>query len=268
MLQPSTNPDKIQEITNDQEVPQTTISQGEELVKVYQNLAQTTALLNQKNREIDQFTYIASHDLKAPLRAIANLSQWLEDDLSGKIPPENEQQLQLLRSRVQRMENLLDGLLAYSRAGHNNSTDEVVDVGQLLTQVIDSLMSPTSFTIEVEPGMPTLTTNKRSQLTQVFTHLISNAIEHHHGCDGHIRISVQDQGEVYQFIVSDDGPGIAPEYHEKIFRMFQTLEARDQKENAGVGLSIVKKILDSEGGQITVKSQPGCGSSFCFSWHK
>jgi PAS domain S-box-containing protein len=239
----------------------------EELAQVNIVLARTAGLLGKRNQELDQFAYVASHDLKAPLRAIANLSEWLEEDLADKLPKENKHHLDLLRGRVYRMEALIDGLLEYSRIGRIQHVLESVDVGKLLTEIIDSLSPPKNFIIEVEPGMPVFNT-KRLLLSQVFSKLISNAIKHHNATVGHIKISVKDQGKFYEFSVTDDGPGVAPEYYEKIFMIFQTLQARDKKESIGVGLSIVKKILDDEGCYINIESQLNQGTTFTFSWHK
>ena len=240
---------------------------AEELTHVNTILAQTTGVLKIRNDELNQFAYVVSHDLKAPLRAIASLSEWIEEDLKDQLPEENQHQMRLLRGRVHRMEALINGLLEYSRVGRTQTPSLMVNVNALLLEVIDSLAPPETFTIEIESGMPTLMT-KRIPLQQVFTNLIGNAIKHHTRSDGHVKISVQDQGQYYEFAVSDDGPGIAPEYHDKVFIIFQTLEARDRKESTGVGLAIVKKIVETEAGKITIKSQVGLGSTFRFTWPK
>ena len=240
---------------------------AEELTHVNTILAQTTAVLKIRNDELNQFAYVVSHDLKAPLRAIASLSEWIEEDLKDQLPEENQHQMRLLRGRVHRMEALINGLLEYSRVGRTQTPSLMVNVNALLLEVIDSLAPPETFTIEIESGMPTLMT-KRIPLQQVFTNLIGNAIKHHTRSDGHVKISVKDQGQYYEFAVSDDGPGIAPEYHDKVFVIFQTLEARDRKESTGVGLAIVKKIVETETGKITIKSQVGNGSTFRFTWPK
>ncbi len=257
----------IEEISDRKQAELVLQERASELTRLNTILAQTTTLLNKRKQEMDQFAYVASHDLKAPLRAIANLSVWIEEDLSGQLPPENLRQLQLLRGRVNRMEGLINGLLEYSRVGRTQAAIQTVNVAELLNEIIDSLAPPSTFSIEIAPGMPTLKT-QRLILMQVFANLLSNAIKHHDRPDGHIKISVKDLGRCYQFSVTDDGPGIAPEYHEKIFIIFQTLQARDTKENTGIGLSIVKKIVETEGGTINVQSQEGHGATFCFTWPK
>ncbi|MFH7030686.1 MAG: PAS domain S-box protein [Heteroscytonema crispum UTEX LB 1556] len=253
---------------SDRKLAEITLQQRtEELTRLNTILAQTTGLLQKRNQELDQFAYVASHDLKAPLRAISSLSAWIEEDLGELLPKENQQQMRLLRGRVNRMEALINGLLEYSRVGRINTEASTVNVGALLKDIIDSLDPPSTFTIEVEPKMPTLLT-KRIPLQQVFANLISNAIKHHKRPDGYVKISVQDQGKYYEFAVTDDGPGIAPEYHKKVFVIFQTLEARDSHENTGIGLAIVKKIVEIEGGAIALESQIGAGSTFRFTWLK
>lgn len=256
-----------QDITESKRAEKALRSRADELARLTTVLAQTTTNLEKRNAELDQFAYIVSHDLKAPLRAIANLSQWLEEDLEEQLSEDTRHQMDLLRSRVHRMEALIDGLLQYSRVGRLNTDLELVDVEELLVEVIDSLAPPPEFTITVMPGMPTLWT-ERLPLEQVFANLISNGIKHNHRTDGQIVISANEQTDDYEFAVTDNGPGIAPEFHEKVFVMFQTLESRDQAENTGVGLAIVKKILEDKGGTIALESNRGQGTTFRFTWPK
>ena len=244
----------------------------EALYEVRDKLAQTTTILNQtraelekRTRELEQFAYVASHDLKAPIRAIANLSEWIEEDISSQLDPENLYQMQLLRRRVYRLEALMEGLLQYSRAGRIKVNSERVDVESLLRQVIDILEPPPQFTVEIAPGMPTLLTEPLL-LQEVFTHLIGNAIKHHPSPTGTVTIDVRERADTYEFAVTDDGEGIAPQFQERVFVIFQTLQARDEVENTGIGLAIVKKIVESRGGIIQVESQEGRGARFSFTW--
>jgi PAS domain S-box-containing protein len=230
-------------------------------------LEQASEKLSERNQELNRFVYIVSHDLKAPLRAIANLSQWIEDDLEGQLDEENQHQMQLLRQRVYRMEAIIEGLLNYSRVGRTEVASETVNVGELLAEILDSLAPPSTFKIEIQPPMPTLVA-KKLLLSQVFANLISNAIKHHPRADGKIEISATERENCYEFAVADDGEGIAVENQAKIFEIFQTLKSKDTTESTGIGLAIVKKIIEAEGGEITLESKLGEGATFRFTLPK
>jgi PAS domain S-box-containing protein len=249
------------------ELEQRVADRTQELTQINTVLLQTTALLEKRNHELDQFVYVASHDLKAPLRAIANLANWIEEDLEGQLPAENQEQLVLLRNRVNRMEGLINGLLEYSRIGRKEFPVEPVDTQQLVAELVDSLDPPAGFTLIIPDNLPTFPT-KGLLLQQVFANLISNAIKYVDRPDGHIKIAWSEQAEAYQFSVSDNGPGIDPHYHERIFAVFQVLQARDDMESTGIGLALVKKIVEGEGGIIAVQSTPGAGATFEFTWPK
>ena len=240
-----------------------------ELQLLNETLEQRVAARTRESRrradELEQFAYVASHDLKAPLRGIANLAAWLEEDLEGKLDPNTREQLVLLRDRVQRMQNLIEGLLEYSRVGRVKGAEELVDTRALVLEIVDSVAPPEGFRIDVSPDLPKLQT-ERLLLGQVFSNLISNALKHHGGETGVIRIEAQRRGPEYEFIVADDGQGIDPRYHDKIFLMFQTLQAKDREGDTGIGLALVQKIVLEQGGSITLESEPGKGACFRFSW--
>ena len=220
-------------------------------------------------RDLDQFAYIASHDLKAPLRGIANLAQWIQDDTGDKLAPESAEHLRLMQGRVHRMEALIDGILAYSRAGRRLNASETVDTGALVQEVIQLLAPPAGITIAVQGPFPTLEA-ERVPLQQVFLNLIGNAVKYAGAArpDVGIQVTCRDAGDGFEFAVSDNGPGIAPQYHERIWGVFQTLEARDTVEGTGIGLSVVKKIVESRGGSVSVESGPGQGATFRFTWRR
>ncbi len=229
-------------------------------------LVDKAAALERINQELDQYAYVVSHDLKAPLRAIANLSEWIEEDIADNLTDDTRKQMTLLRGRVARMGDLINGILQYSRIGRIDNEVESVDVNELLQEIIAGLAVPEGFVIDIAPDMPVFET-ARVPLSQVFANLLSNAIKYHHQPEqGHVKVNVREvDGEFYEFSVHDDGPGIAPEYHEKMFGIFQTLNARDKVESTGVGLSIVKKIVEIQGGKIILESAEGEGSTFRFS---
>ncbi|CAN5337597.1 hypothetical protein BH20GEM2_BH20GEM2_12220 [soil metagenome] len=225
------------------------------------------AALERSNAALDDFAYVASHDLKAPLRGIGNLAQWIEQDLGDAVTGAAREQFELLRVRVQRTEALIDGILAYSRAGRTADGSERVDVGRLLEEVTDLLDPPEEFEVRIEEAMPTLET-PRLPLQQVFLNLIGNAIKYGCGDDGGGRAEVScagaDDGFV-EFVVADRGPGIAPEFHDRIFGIFQTLRSAEEG-GTGIGLSLVKKMVEARGGRVRVESAEGEGTTFRFTW--
>ena len=227
-------------------------------------LARTTAELRRMNAELDAFAYAASHDLRAPLRGIANLAQWIEEDLQGSLRDETREMLGLLRSRMHRMEALIDGILQYSRAGRVHEPAEEVDVAALVDEIVD-LLSPPAATIETV-DLPVFVT-ERLPLQQVFQNLIGNAIKH--GQPGvTVTVSAEDAGSFWRFSVADDGPGIPGEYQDRVWAIFQTLESRDKVEGTGIGLSLVKKLVEGHGGGVSLQSRPGEGATFTFTWPK
>ena len=222
--------------------------------------------LHRSNAELEQFAYVASHDLRAPLRAIATLSQWIGDDQDSTLSPDGREHLTLLRQRAQRMDQLLVDLLDYARASKLKSDVAVVDVARLVREVIDLAMPPSGFSVEVDDGGLSIET-AALPLKRVLLNLVTNAIKHHDRSDGSIRISVRDLGDTLEFVAADDGPGIPPQFHERIFQMFQTLKPRDRVEGSGMGLALVRKLVEQAGGAVGVESE-GRGTTFRFTWPK
>lgn len=230
---------------------------------------QTEKALKQSNEELERFAYVASHDLKAPLRAIDTLSEWLEEDLAEVLQGENKETMDTLRGRVSRMEKLLDDLLEYSRVGRkiDKSFQEVV-TGDILMNDIICLISPSDkFSIRHGDNFNAIQVN-RMPLQQVLFNLINNAIKHHDKEEGLIEVSIESNDTHHIFKVVDDGPGIPEEYQAKVFEMFQTLRPRDEVEGSGMGLAIVKKIIDNYGGEVELISTLGQGSTFRFTCPK
>jgi light-regulated signal transduction histidine kinase (bacteriophytochrome) len=246
----------------------TELVRSRRLIEEHANeLDRVTQSLSRINRELDQFAYIASHDLKAPLRGIASLASWIEEDLGPKLGEESRQHLSLLRARVHRMETLIDGLLQYSRAGRVRNRIETVHVAVLLEEVVEMLSPPPGAAIEIGPGMPTFDT-ERLPLQQVFLNLIGNAIKHAHRADLKVKVAVRDAGEFVEFAIADNGPGIPRQFHSKVWEMFQTLQPRDTVEGAGIGLALVKKNVENRGGRAWLESDGSTGSTFYFLWPK
>jgi PAS domain S-box-containing protein len=223
--------------------------------------------LEARNRELDSFVYIVSHDLKAPLRAASNLSDWIEEDLAGSLTPANQQQLNLLRDRLDRMSATIDGLLDYARIGRAEESIELVAVAELVAQTIETLAPPPTFQIAIAKNLPTLNT-KRLLLAQVFANLIGNGIKHHDRIDGALHIGIAERSDCYEFAIADDGPGIAPDQHDRVFEIFQAVNPQNRSDSTGIGLAIVKKIIEAEGGKIWLESQLDLGTTFHFTWPK
>ncbi|WP_052430524.1 sensor histidine kinase [Hymenobacter sp. DG25B] len=236
------------------------------LNRMTRQLSEAFSALQNRNRELDQFAYVASHDLKAPLRGIMTVVKWIEDELAQELSPQMRQYLDMMKGRLSRLEDLINGLLAYARAGRTTPRVEAVNVAELVREVADMVVPPT-FQLQLAE-LPTLTTDRLS-LQQVFTNLFSNAVKYHDQGAGTIYISSREVKKMYEFTVADDGPGIAPAYREKIFLMFQTLRDRNTAESTGIGLSIVKKIIDEQKGSIRVEEAAhGRGAAFIFTWPK
>jgi signal transduction histidine kinase/CheY-like chemotaxis protein len=228
-------------------------------------LSVVTNLLEKRNQELDEFACIASHDLQAPLRGIANLTDWLSKDLAGTLPAENQQQIDLIQQRVLQMNTLINGLLQYARVGRENANTTSVNLSQILTEVVETIDPPAKFQINF-PVNPVNLSTQSLLLKQVFANLIGNAIKYHNRLDGKIDILATEGEHSWQFSVVDDGPGIAPEHHHKIFGIFQTLKGNDDNQGSGVGLAIVQKLVESRGGSVWVDSDLGKGSTFSFTW--
>lgn len=218
-------------------------------------------------KELESFAYVVSHDLKSPLRGIAKLSEWLVTDHGKDLGKDGRDKLDLLRSRVYRLDNLIEGILNYSRLGRSGSVQENIDTNLLLKEIIDLNASSKNVHISVPEDLPPITF-VRSQLSQVFSNLISNAIKYNDKDKTEIEIGFENNENYYTFSVTDNGPGIEPEYHEKVFGIFQTLHTKDELESTGIGLSIVKKIVEDAGGEITLSSEFGKGASFVFTLPK
>ncbi|TLU98240.1 sensor histidine kinase [Dyadobacter luticola] len=224
--------------------------------------------LERINAELDQFAYVVSHDLKAPLRAINNLSEWIEEDISHLLEGDTKDQFRLLRGRVHRMESLINGILSYSRAGRIKTVRERFMLKTLVDDLHDTFSSKKPVRFLIEGNQDLVLETERITLTQILQNLISNGIKYNDKPEVDITIGWTEDDTRFEFFVGDNGPGISPEFHERIFVIFQTLQARDEVESTGVGLAIVKKILDEKGGVIRIESKMTEGTRFYFTWPK
>jgi PAS domain S-box-containing protein len=236
--------------------------------KIELELEAKQAELMRSNKDLEQFAYVASHDLKAPLRAIELLVQWITEGLGGYDVNNVQENLGLLAKRTQRLNRLLDDLLAYSRAGRKVGAHRLTDTHALVLDVIQLLNPPPTVTVSIDGQLPKFGTHP-APLEQVLRNLVSNAIKHHPGPQGRVVVSCHEQGDHYVFAVQDDGEGIPAQYAERVFEMFQTLKSRDQVEGSGMGLAIVSRIVQWQRGRVWFEPAPGGkGTVFKFQWKK
>lgn len=222
--------------------------------------------IQKANQELHNFAYVASHDLKSPLRGIDQLADWIAEDIGDAASTETKKHLQLMQSRVRRMEVLLDDLLAYSRAGKSMEDVVKVDTHQLALDAFELMAPLRQIACHLETkDLPVLQTQKTS-LALVLRNLIGNAIKHHHRSESVIKVSAKPIEGGFEFAVTDDGPGIAPIHHQRVFGMFQTLKPRDEIEGSGMGLALVKKTIEARGGSISLESDGAQGCTFRFTW--
>jgi signal transduction histidine kinase len=195
--------------------------------------------------------------------------EWLNDDLEDYKEGDVRENLELLGQRTGRLTQLLDDLLAYSRAGRKVGDIKTVDLEDFIKDIAVLIGPPEGMQVGPVGSMPSITTH-HAALETVLRNLISNSIKHHTDpANGHIEVSCEDKGEMLLISVADDGAGIPEEYADKVFKMFQTLKPRDDTEGSGMGLAIVQRIIDWQGGEIWFEDGPnGVGVTFHFTWNK
>lgn len=233
------------------------------MVEADEKQAQLLKELETINQELTDFAYIVSHDLKAPLRGISSLAEWIKTDYADKMDDEGRKLIDLMTTRVKRMNDLIQGILQYSRIGRREEERIDIDLSALVSEVIDMISVPDDISVTIDDQLPTVHGNK-IRLEQVFQNLIGNAIKYMDKEAGKIHIGCSRKGESWQFKIADNGPGIEKKHFEKIFQIFQTLNSRDNTESTGVGLSVVKKIIELYGGEIWLKSEIDQGTTFYF----
>jgi len=223
--------------------------------------------LESTNKELDKFAYVVSHDLKAPLRAIGNLTGWIEEDAGHMLPDMVRKNFNLIKNRVIRMESLINGILDYSKAAKSENQYENIDLNEVVHNSFDLLGQPSDCEIKIKEQLPMIFTD-RSKINQVILNLVSNAVKFNDRKNKIIEVKCIDEDDHYKIGITDNGPGIDSKFHDKIFKIFQTLNTRDEFESSGVGLAIVKKILDEEGGKIWLESEIEKGTTFYFTLPK
>ena len=234
---------------------------------LYDEAQRLIAQLEKTNLELDQFAYAASHDLRAPLRGIANLATWIDEDLPANTDPTTKEHLRLLKSRAARMDRLINGLLELSRVGRARQKPERIDVTELLHETIEAANPRDETRIMMIGEMPTLVT-ERAALQQVLLHLVTNALQHAGRDDVVVRISAIDRGDEWELAIADNGVGIAREHHARVWQLFQTLQSRDVSEATGIGLAIVRKQVESNGGRAWIDPSSLSGTTIRFTWPK
>ncbi len=237
------------------------------LEKLNKDLESANKELGRSNKELNDFAYIVSHDLKAPLRGINTLVNWISTDYADKLDKDGKEQIDLLLGRVERMQNLINGILQYSRVGRVKEEKTQVNLTEIMPSIIDMVAPPENITITIENELPVIECEV-TRITQVFQNLLSNAIKYMDKPQGQVRIGCIEENDCWKFSVADNGPGIEEKYFDRIFQIFQTLSPRDEVESTGVGLTVVKKVIEMYGGRIWVESKPGEGSTFLFTLSK
>jgi PAS domain S-box-containing protein len=244
-------------------------------------LIATNFTLNSRNQELAEFAYATAHDLKTPLRGIATLSEWIEEEVRPYSSEQLDLNIQLLRQRTYRLNALIDGLWEYTNLGQTPVTPEPVELATFLQEIKTDLVLPPNFKIEVHPTDLYLTTGK-SHLRKTIEELLENALKHHDALTvpsdlvstvsqenhrGKIGICVESHGEQIEFVITDDGPGIELKHHQRVFRLFETIKPRDLQENTGIGLAIAKKLVERVGGKIWLATPAsGKGLAVHFTW--
>jgi two-component system sensor kinase FixL len=237
------------------------------LAKLNNDLQKTVKELENSNQEHRNFAHVIAHDLKSPLRGIGSIADRLIRNYSGKIDKDGTDQLRLLIIRARRMSDFIDGILHFAEIGYVSEERHNVNVHALVTEIIGEIVIPENIEVVIEPNLPTVIA-ERLRLKQVFQNLISNAVKYMDKPKGFVNIGCTEENGFWKFSVADNGCGIKEKYFDKIFEIFQTLVPRDKTESTGIGLTIVKKIVELYGGKVWVTSKPGEGSTFFFTLPK
>jgi PAS domain S-box-containing protein len=244
-----------------------TAAAEETLEGLNKDLEATVEELTVANRELVDFAHITAHDLKAPLRGIGALAEWIATDSADKFDEEGKKQIELLKQRSQRMYDQITSILNYSEIGRGKHEKEEIDLNGLVEEIVTDIALLENIQVSIADKLPTLVCEKM-YLTQIFQNLLSNAIKYMDKPDGQITIGYTEESDFWKFSVADNGPGIEEKYFDKIFKIFQTLSAKDDHKGTGIGLAVTRKAVEVSGGKIWVESTPGQGTTFFFTLQK
>ena len=239
----------------------------EKIYRQRMKLKESNEKLLATNKQLDEFVYIVSHDLKAPLRGLASICSFLDEELGQDQKKEVSELLVLIKRRTAWMQALIDSILHYSRLANTVGDKEDVVLNELIDNIIEMLSPPANIRFEVADNMPILNA-ERIKIHEVFQNIISNAIKYNDKADGIIRVSHLSFPDRFEFVIQDNGCGIKPEHFDRIFGIFQTLGAKERSDSTGIGLTIVKKIVEQQGGKVTLTSEFGTGTTFRFTWKR
>jgi len=220
--------------------------------------------LTRVKQDFDNFVYLVSHDLKAPIRAINNLADWVMEDLGPDIPANAQRQLHLLRERSQRLDKMLAAILELSRVARMNLQIETIALSPFLHRIRENFAQD-GITFSIPDNLPVLTTYA-AKLQTVIEQLFDNAIKHNPNQPVHLTITWQPDQEYLKLLVSDNGIGILPEQREKVFNIFYTGRGKEEQNSIGAGLTISKKIVEFVGGKIEITENSPAGSTFILYW--
>ncbi len=223
--------------------------------------------ISKLHEDFNRFTYLVTHDIKAPIRAIDNLTEWIAEDMGNELKPSVAENLNLLKNRVNRAQLLMNALTDYSRISRTNESRQPFELNKMIHTVIEQLNPPAGFRFELK-GCDRIISAEKNLMQRVFTELIKNSIQHHNQTEGEVKITMEENDTHYLFTIKDDGPGISPENEEKAFEIFQTLHSRDQIETTGVGLALVKRIQENLRQQIWIDRTETIGLCIRFTWRK
>ena len=232
-------------------------------------LARQNTELKRINDNLNQFTHIVSHDLTGPLRAIEHTAEWIEQDTAPDTRKEIQEHIDRLKDQVGHLGSMLDDLLEYSRAGYSKQDVEKIDLPRALNDIFDVIEKPDDMKLVIK-AVPDDLVTFRAPLLLIFRNLVENAIKYHDRDKGKITVRCEDHGDRWEFFVEDDGPGIDPSFHEKIVQPFRKLERKDKVPGNGMGLALVKKAVETNGGVLEIHSNPieRPGTRFGFTWPK